>query len=117
MACIIPLNAPFSDVPFLRDLLCLLLSDLNSFYTEERHGIAKKTERQAVFSILVLDPCLAASKVAITGEKTFLKLGLKHAGVLKVHHTSELCEPLELAQDGTSRDCPATFDTVLIQSL
>ena len=93
------------------------MSELNSFYTEEHHGIAKRMERQTVFSVLVLDLPLAVTKVAITGEKTFLKLGLKHAGVLKVHHTSELCEPLELAQAGTSRDCPAMFDTVSIQSL
>lgn len=114
MACIIPLNAPFSDVPFPRDLLCLLLSELNSFYVEEHHGIAKRTERQTVFSVPVLDPPLAVTEVAITGEKTFLKLGLKRARVLKVHHTSEL---LELAQAGTGRDCPAMFDTVLIQFL
>lgn len=93
MACIIPLSAPFSDVPFLRDLLRLLLPELNSFYTEEHRGIAKRLERQTVFSVLVLDPPLAVTKVAITGEKTFLKLGLKHAEVLKVHHSSEPCEP------------------------
>lgn len=89
MACIVLLSAPFSDVPFLCDLLRLLLSELNIFYTEEHHGIAKRMEGQTVFSVLLLDPTLAVTEVAIAEEKTFLKLGLKHAVVLKVHHTSE----------------------------
>lgn len=68
-------------------------------------------------SVLVLDAPGSVTEVAVTGEKTFFKLGLKHAVVLKVHHTSKLCEPLELAQARTSWDCPATFDTVLLQCL
>lgn len=89
----IPPNAPFSEVPALRGLLCLLLSKLNSFHTEEHHEVAKSMEGQTVFSVLVLDPPPGVPEVAVTGEETFLKLGWKHAGLLKVHHPPELGEP------------------------
>lgn len=97
MACIIPLNAQFSDVPFLCDLLCLLLSELNTCCTEECHGITKRMERQTVVSVLVFDAPGSVTKVADPVEKTFFKLSLKHAVVLKVHRTTELCEPLKVA--------------------